>query len=91
MKTVESTETNVGDEQVRSYLIQFTDRWFEAWRKNDFVTAVSEQRHGGRVIRPHGDNKDLSHAACLLASGFSLYRASDVPLEKPKPSRKTLP
>jgi hypothetical protein len=89
MKTVESTETNVGDEKVGSDLIQFTDRWFEAWRKNDFVTAVSEQRHGGRVIRPHGDNKDLSHAACLLASGFSLYRASDVPLEKPKPSRKT--
>ncbi len=65
MQTVESTQANVGDQQVWRDLIELPDRRLEAGRKHDIVAAVFEQRHRGRLIGPHGDDKDLSHAACL--------------------------
>ena len=69
MEPVESAQTHISDQKIRRDLIEFLDRRLKARREHDFVTAVSEQRHCGRLIGPHGDNKDLSHAACLCGLG----------------------
>ena len=74
MQTVESTQANVGDQEVRRDLIELLDRGLEAGCKHDVVAAAFEQRHRGRLIGPHGDDKNLSHAACV--SGLGVFPVS---------------
>jgi hypothetical protein len=71
MQTVESTEPNVGDQEVGRDLIEHADRGVESGRERDFVTAVFQQRHRGRILRFHCDYKDVSHAG--LSTGVGVF------------------